>query len=88
MQISIRLFDESQPDHTPWSDALEAHGFPFRKAQPHELKRGDHTYKDGYVHDVPMVDTTVYLAWLLNAFKHHGGQCVRRYDAVPSLHGV
>lgn len=72
------LFDRPAPD--PWWQAAVRQ---FRRAQPAELPPG---YVDGYVVDVPLIETPLYMAYLVNRLQHLGGQI--RQQTVASLAGL
>ncbi|HEY1348124.1 MAG TPA: FAD-dependent oxidoreductase [Ktedonobacteraceae bacterium] len=59
-----------------WESALE----DFRHATPAELPPG---YADGFLFAAPVIDTLVYMAYLVHTFQARGGQIIRR--AVQDL---
>ncbi len=61
----IEPFDEATPDPW-WMSAVTS----FRHATPDELPVG---YKDGYVVEVPLIETPLYMAYLVDWFKKLGG---------------
>ncbi|HEV7126817.1 MAG TPA: FAD-dependent oxidoreductase [Ktedonobacterales bacterium] len=61
-----------EPSGDPWwVSAVEG----FRHAGRDELPAG---YVDGYVLDAPVIDTGIYLDYLVRAFEGHGGRIVER----------
>jgi D-amino-acid oxidase len=65
---------EYRPGPSPdpwWVSAVEG----FRHATPGELPAG---YADGYVFAAPVIDTGVYLDYLLRTFRARGGWVVQR----------
>ena len=71
--LELRPTPEAAP---PWSRSVEY----FRLATPEELLPG---YGVGFVFEAPMIDTSVYMAYLLRTFQSKGGQVVQR--AVSDL---
>ena len=61
----IEPFDEATPDPW-WMSAVSS----FRHATPDELPVG---YKDGYVVEVPLIETPLYTAYLVGWFEQLGG---------------
>jgi D-amino-acid oxidase len=62
-------FAEYLPEQSPdpwWKSAVR----DFRRVNPAEIPS---IYKDGYLFEVPFVDTSVYMPWLLSRFKQLGG---------------
>ena len=62
-------FTEYLPEQSPdpwWKSAVR----DFRRVNPDEIPS---IYKDGYLFEVPFVDTSVYMPWLLSRFKQLGG---------------
>lgn len=47
----------------------------YRRALPHELPAG---YQDGYFFDSPVIDTTIYMAYLVRRVQELGGQINQR----------
>ena len=66
----IEPFDEATPDPW-WMSAVTS----FRHATPDELPVG---YKDGYVVEVPLIETPLYMAYLVNWFEKLGGVIEQR----------
>jgi D-amino-acid oxidase len=60
------------PTPDPWWVAAVA---GFRHATPVELPAG---YTDGYAFEAPVIDTGVYLDYLVRTFQARGGQIVQR----------
>jgi D-amino-acid oxidase len=71
-------FDEPQPD-VWWHEAALA----YRKAQPEELKLG---YKDGFVASTILMDTSIYMNFLMNMFEQGGGTV--RIERVSNLNDI
>ena len=65
-----------------WSVAMATH--QFRKARPDELPAG---YSYGFMAEVPLIETPVYLPYLLNRFRQNGGQLIQEKitDIAPLL---
>jgi D-amino-acid oxidase len=62
-------FKEYLPERTPdpwWKCAVSN----FRRIHPHVIPS---MYKDGYLFEVPLVDTSIYMPWLMGRFKKLGG---------------
>jgi D-amino-acid oxidase len=74
--IRSELLDlKGVPSPDPWwREAVSA----FRRAAPEELPRG---YQDGYVFAAPVIDTAVYLEYLMRAFQAEGGH-IERHDVT------
>ncbi|MBO0781941.1 MAG: FAD-binding oxidoreductase [Ktedonobacteraceae bacterium] len=66
----LEAFYTPQPDPW-WVDAVEN----FRHARSDELRPG---YQDGYVFDAPVIDTRIYLDYLVQRFQKEGGQIEQR----------
>ena len=62
----IEPFDETTADPW-WKEAVTS----FRHARPEELPPG---YQDGYVVEVPLIETPVYMNYLVTWFKRLGGE--------------
>lgn len=64
-----------------WRDAVPS----FRRAEAHELTTG---YVDGYVFAAPIIDMSVYLAYLFQRFAAAGGLVEQQYvpDIETALH--
>ena len=62
----IEPFDEATADPW-WKEAVTS----FRHARPEELPPG---YQDGYVVEVPLIETPVYMNYLVAWFKRLGGE--------------
>jgi D-amino-acid oxidase len=65
---------ELRPAPSPdpwWAPALEH----FRRATHAELPPG---YPDGFLFEAPVIDTQVYLAYLIRALQERGGQIIQR----------
>lgn len=72
--VVMRTFVEVLPERSPdpwWASAVP----DFRHAEPSELPAG---YLDGYTCTAPVIDTGVYLAYLLREFEARGGQILQR----------
>jgi D-amino-acid oxidase len=67
---AIELFDERAAD--PWWRDLVA---GFRHAGPSELPDG---YADAYVFSAPLIDTSLYMPYLLRRFQSKGGRLEQR----------
>ncbi len=72
MIACLLLFDKKlrQP---PWWVKLLPKG-NVRRASRHELPSG---YHDGYAADVPLIETPIYLPFLMNYFQKLGGQILQ-----------
>jgi len=66
----VELFREPTPDPV-WSSYVRN----YRHAQPEELPAG---YHDGYFFDSPVIDTGIYMGYLVNRFQQLGGEIIRR----------
>ncbi len=66
----IELFLQSAPDPW-WKDAVKN----FRHASTEELPPG---YQDGYLMEVPLIDTSIYMNYLLSQFRQLGGIVVQQ----------
>lgn len=71
----LELLPAASPDPW-WAGAVDG----FRHASPEELPAG---YADGFAFTAPVIDTTVYLNYLVRAFESGGGHIERR--AVENL---
>lgn len=58
-------------DDPPWAGDVAN----FHRAGPAELPRG---YAGAFVFDAPVIDTSVYMAYLLDQFRQRGGQVEHR----------
>lgn len=79
MREAIEVFPEPI-EHAPWGDALSG----FRRARPDELPAGR---VDGFVFDAPVIETPVYIPWLVSRVRALGGRVERRTlrDLQPAL---
>ena len=75
MRTVIEVLPERSPDPW-WASAVP----DFRHADPSDLPAG---YLDGYTCTAPVIDTGVYLAYLVREFQTRGGQIFQR--AVRTL---
>lgn len=66
----VELFEHPEPDPW-WKDAVRR----FRHAAVAELPVG---YRDGYVVEVPLIETPVYMQYLLARFRQLGGRIAQR----------
>lgn len=66
----IDLFDTPVPDPW-WCRAVRL----FRRPEAHELPKG---YADGHVAEVPLIETPVFMTWLVAWFRALGGRIVQR----------
>lgn len=66
----IDLFDEAVGD--PWWCKAVRY---FRRPSPDELPAG---YADGHVAEVPLIETPVFVAWLVERFRALGGRIEQR----------
>jgi D-amino-acid oxidase len=74
------LFDEPAAD--PWWRSLVA---DFRRAAPEELPSG---YADAYIFTAPLIDTSLYMPYLLHRFRSSGGSIEQRaIDRLADLCG-
>lgn len=75
-------FTEFLPEVSPdpwWHDLVDR----FRHARSDEL---NDLYKDGYVFDVPFIDTPYYMPWLTGRFRQLGGTIQQKsISALPEL---
>ncbi len=72
--VSILSGIEALREFTPapaWSNYVRN----FRKAAPSELPPG---YGDGYYFDAPLIETSIYLMYLMRRFVSQGGRIVQR----------
>lgn len=76
--ILIEPFAEITPDPW-WKEAVTA----FRRATPKELPEG---YSDGYVVEVPLIETPLYMDYLMSLFQRLGGIIEQReVQAIDDL---
>ena len=76
----VELFEHPEPDPW-WKDAVRR----FRHASVDELPPG---YRDGYVVEVPLIETPVYMQYLLARFRQLGGRIEQRSVAnLSDLYG-
>jgi len=74
----IDLFDEAVPNPW-WCKAVRT----FRRPEPGELPAG---YADGHVAEVPLIETPVFMAWLVERFRALGGRIEQReVTDLPAL---
>ncbi len=67
----LDAYDRSAPD-PPWRDEVDG----FRRARPDELPSG---YNDGYLFEAPVMDSGVYLDYLIRRFRQAGGRIEKRF---------
>jgi D-amino-acid oxidase len=69
-RTAIEVFDEEV--HDPWwKDAVNVYGKLTKKELPHG-------YKDGYKIEGIVIDTSIYMDYLVEMFKHLEGQLIQR----------
>lgn len=66
----LELFREPTPDPW-WRDAVGS----FRRSRPGELPPG---YEDAYVFETPVIETSIYMPYLVERFERLGGNISRR----------
>jgi D-amino-acid oxidase len=71
----VELFNQSMPDPW-WQKAVRG----FNRLSPPDLPSG---YQHGFLVEVPIIETQVYLPYLMARFQHLGGQIEQRH--VSSL---
>lgn len=67
----LEVKSEASADDPWWATIVDG----FRHARPEELSAG---YADGYVFEVPVIDTSIYLDYLLRRFQAQGGRIQQR----------
>ncbi len=80
MSPLLKIFDE-KVEEPFWKTAVSA----FRRAGPEELPPG---YVDGFVTEVPRIETPVYMRYLLNRFTELGGVLEKLDREVVSLEDI
>ncbi|HML93919.1 MAG TPA: FAD-dependent oxidoreductase [Thermodesulfobacteriota bacterium] len=76
----LKLFD--RPAEEPfWKPAVKS----YRHARPDELPPG---YIDGFVVEVPRIETPVYMSYLVERFKRSGGRMEKLETELDSLDGL
>lgn len=76
----LKIFDE--PAAEPfWKTVVKS----FRRARPEELPEG---YVDGFVVEVPRIETPVYINYLMERFKKSGGEIEKLGRELDSLEGL
>ena len=76
----LKLFDK--PAEEPfWKPAVKS----YRHARPDELPEG---YADGFVVEVPRIETPVYMSYLVERFKESGGRMEKLETELDSLDGL
>jgi len=72
----VEVFDH--PVEVPWwKDAV----MKFRRAAPTDLPKG---YSDGYIAEVPLMDTTIYMPYLSERFQDGGGTIRKQTVSSPA----
>lgn len=80
MSSLLKLFEEPV-DEPFWTSAVKT----FRRARPEELPPG---YADGFVTEVPRIETPVYMRYLENRFVELGGVVEKLGDEAASIEEV
>ncbi len=80
MSPLLKIFDQ-KVDEPFWKSAVRA----FRRAEPGELPPG---YVDGFVIEVPRIETPVYMRYLLNRFTGSGGVLDKLAGEASSLEEI
>lgn len=80
MSSLLKIFDQ-EVDEPFWKSAVRA----FRRAEPGELPPG---YIDGFVIEVPRIETPVYMRYLLNRFTGSGGVLDKLDREIASLEEI
>lgn len=76
----LKIFDK--PAAEPfWKTVVKS----FRRARPEELPEG---YVDGFVVEVPRIETPVYINYLVDRFKKSGGEIEKLGRELDSLEGL
>lgn len=75
-EAGVKIVTLVEPGRQPiadpwWREVVRA----FRRCTPDELPTG---FVDGYTFDVPLVETPIYMPYLLNRFQRGGGQIEQR----------
>ncbi len=76
----LKLFDKAAEEPF-WKPAVKS----YRHARPDELPAG---YKDGFVVEVPRIETPVYMRYLVGRFKESGGRMEKLETELESLDGL
>ena len=71
MTSLLEVKQKSNPQDLWWAKAVKS----FRQARPEELPEG---YAGGYTFEAPVIDTRVYLDYLMRRFQAQGGQILPR----------
>lgn len=73
----LKIFDQDMEDPF-WKDAVRS----FRNAAAEELPDG---YVSGFVADLPLIETPIYMGYLVNRFKESGGQIEKLRQELSGL---
>ncbi|MEE9238976.1 MAG: FAD-dependent oxidoreductase [Thermodesulfobacteriota bacterium] len=73
----VKLFSEKVDDPF-WKPAVES----FRRAEPEQLSAG---YVDGFIADVPIIETPLYMKYLVNRFQDLEGEIEKLDKEIDSL---
>ena len=76
----VELFE--QPVSDPWWKDAVRH---FRRAKPDELHPG---YTDGFIIEVPVIETPVHLAYLIARFEANGGTIEVVPEGISNLNAL
>jgi D-amino-acid oxidase len=76
----VELFDTPTPDPW-WKNAVRQ----FRRATPSDLRPG---YVDGFVIDVPVIETPIHLAYLVARFQSGGGTIEMVPEGIADLQSL
>lgn len=80
MSPLLKIFDH-EVEEPFWKAAVKS----FRRAAPEELPQG---YVDGFVTDVPRIETPVYMRYLLDRFTELGGDLKKLDREIASLEEI
>lgn len=82
-ETGISMIELVKPfDHKVEDPPLKTIVHNFRHAESSELQEG---YIDGYVMEVPLIETPVYMKYLMNRFRSNGGNIEKTGRKITSL---
>lgn len=73
---TVHEFFDHKVDDPTWRSAVES----FRRLEPNEIPEG---YVDGYATEAALMDTSLYMDWLMNEYQRLGGTLKQK--AISSL---
>lgn len=82
---TVHEFFDHKVDDPSWRSAVEN----FRRLEPHEIPEG---YVDGYATEAALMDTSIYMDWLMSEYQRLGGtieqKAISKLDEALAVYDI